>query len=74
MIKRAVALLSFLMFTVAPTVDLFAFTLLTQEEALKEVFFSGAEIEKRNQGTVRRNSRENQGAVGRQPDLYPGRL
>ena len=46
MIKRNVALLSFLMFTVALTADLFAFTLLTQEEALKEVFFSGAEIEK----------------------------
>ena len=46
MIKRAVALLSFLMFTVVLTADLFAFTLLTEEEALKEVFFSGAEIEK----------------------------
>ena len=46
MVKRSVALFSFLMFTVALTADLFAFTLLTQEEALKEVFFSGAEIEK----------------------------
>jgi len=46
MFKWIVALLSFLMFTVALTANLFAFTLLTQEEALKEVFFSGAEIEK----------------------------
>jgi Na+-translocating ferredoxin:NAD+ oxidoreductase RnfG subunit len=46
MAKRNVALLSFLMFMFALTADLFAFTLLTQEKALKEVFFSGAEIEK----------------------------
>ena len=44
MVKRIVAVLSFLM--LVSTGALYAITLLTQEEALKEVFFSGAEIEK----------------------------
>jgi len=44
MVKRIVAVLSFLM--LVSTGALYASTLLTQEEALKEVFFSGAEIEK----------------------------
>ncbi len=44
MVKRVIAVLSFLMFVLA-TVS-FAITLLTQEQALKEVFWSGAEIEK----------------------------
>ena len=44
MVKRVIAALSFLMFALAAVS--FAFTLLTQEDALKEVFFSGAEIEK----------------------------
>ena len=43
MVKRVVAVLSVLMFS--PASVSFAFTLLTKEEALKEVFFSGAEIE-----------------------------
>lgn len=44
MVKRVIAVLSFLMFALAAVS--FAFTLLTKEDALKEVFFSGAEIEK----------------------------
>ena len=44
MLKRIIAVLSFLMFALAAVS--FAFTLLTKEDALKEVFFSGAEIEK----------------------------
>lgn len=44
MVKRVIAVLSFLMFALAA--GSFAFVLLTKEDALKEVFFSGAEIEK----------------------------
>ena len=44
MVKRIVAVLFFLM--LVSTGALYAITLLTQEEALKEVFWSGAEIEK----------------------------
>jgi Na+-translocating ferredoxin:NAD+ oxidoreductase RnfG subunit len=44
MLKRVVAVLSFLMFALASVS--FSFTLLTKEDAFKEVFFSGAEIEK----------------------------
>ena len=44
MVKRIVAVLSFLM--LVSTGALYAITLLTQEEALKDVFWSGAEIEK----------------------------
>jgi Na+-translocating ferredoxin:NAD+ oxidoreductase RnfG subunit len=44
MSKRIIAVLAFLM--LAPAAVSFAFTLLTQEEALKEVFWEGAEIEK----------------------------
>ena len=44
MVKRVIAVLSFLMFALAAVS--FAFVVLTKEEALKEVFFSGAEIEK----------------------------
>ena len=44
MVKRVVAVVVFLMLALTPL--LFAFTLLNEEQALKEVFFSGAEIEK----------------------------
>ena len=44
MLKRVFAIVSFLMFALAA--GSFAFVLLTKEDALKEVFFSGAEIEK----------------------------
>ena len=44
MVKRVIAVFSFLMFALAA--GSFAFVLLTKEDALKEVFFSGAEIEK----------------------------
>ena len=44
MVKRVIAVLSFIMFALAAVS--FAFVVLTKEEALKEVFFSGAEIEK----------------------------
>ena len=44
MLKRVMAVLFFMMF--ALTAVLYAFTLLTQEQALQEVFFEGAEIEK----------------------------
>ncbi|MBP2666967.1 MAG: hypothetical protein H6Q76_1947, partial [Firmicutes bacterium] len=44
MVKRVIAVLSFLMFALAAVS--FAFVVLTKEDALKEVFFSGAEIEK----------------------------
>ena len=44
MAKRVIAVLVFTMF--ALTGGVFAFTLLSKDEALKEVFFTGAEIEK----------------------------
>ena len=44
MVKRVIAVLSFIMFALAAVS--FAFVVLTKEDALKEVFFSGAEIEK----------------------------
>ena len=44
MVKRVIAVLSFLMFALAA--GSFAFVLLTKEDAFKEIFFSGAEIEK----------------------------
>ena len=71
MIRRVFAIVSFLMFALASVS--FAFVLLTKEDAFKEVFFSGAEIEKET-GVDGRNSRANQRAIGRQPDIYSGRL
>jgi Na+-translocating ferredoxin:NAD+ oxidoreductase RnfG subunit len=44
MVKRVIAVLSFLMLALAAVS--FAFVLLTKEDAFKEIFFSGAEIEK----------------------------